>query len=146
MHVLTAGLCGPLTRFSLVEIVVLAGTTGAGGMAPPTSTTRRVSARMKCTQEHSSPMNELQSFHSESVGFRALHWESIIPPLLGGQGGEASLRTFGAEHVPREEQLAVRGVRVAVHAVGGGRVAAHEPDAVPRPGHAAHRCARHPGP
>ena len=43
------------TDFSLAEIVVLAGTAGAGGMTPPTST--RISARMKRVQEHSSPVN-----------------------------------------------------------------------------------------
>ena len=43
------------TRFSLAEILVVAGTAGAGGMAPPTST--RISARMKGFQGHSSPVN-----------------------------------------------------------------------------------------
>ena len=43
------------TRFSLAEILVLAGTAGAGGMAPPAST--RISARLKRDQEHSSPVN-----------------------------------------------------------------------------------------
>ena len=43
------------TRFSLAEILVLAGTTGAGGMAPPTST--KISARLKRAQGHSSAKN-----------------------------------------------------------------------------------------
>ena len=38
------------TRFSLAEILVLAGTTGTGGMAPPTST--RIPARLKFVQGH----------------------------------------------------------------------------------------------
>ena len=41
--------------FSLAEILVLADTVGAGRMAPPTST--RISAGMKCVQEHNSPVN-----------------------------------------------------------------------------------------
>ena len=45
----TGELCS-WTRFSLEEILVLAGTTGAGGMAPPTST--RISARLKCSGTH----------------------------------------------------------------------------------------------
>ena len=40
---------------SLAEIMVLAGTAGAGRMAPPDST--RLSSRIKCVQEHSSPAN-----------------------------------------------------------------------------------------
>ena len=51
---LTGELC-PRTRFSLAEILVLAGTTGAGRMAPPAST--RISARMKHVLGHSSPVN-----------------------------------------------------------------------------------------
>ena len=43
------------TYFSLAEILVLAGTADAGGMAPPTST--RMSARLKCVQERSSPVH-----------------------------------------------------------------------------------------
>ena len=42
---------------SLAEILVLDGTAAAGRMAPPTST--RISARMKCVQGHSSPVNVL---------------------------------------------------------------------------------------
>ena len=37
-------------EISLAEILVLAGTSGAGGMAPPTS--NRISARMECVQGH----------------------------------------------------------------------------------------------
>ena len=44
------------TLFSLAEILVLAGTAGAGGMPPPTSA--RISARLKCVHEHSSPLGE----------------------------------------------------------------------------------------
>ena len=47
----------------------MAGTAGAGGMAPPTST--RISARLKHFQEHSSPVNvlcALQSIHSDRHG------------------------------------------------------------------------------
>ena len=50
----TGELC-PCPRFSLAEILVLVGTAGASGMTPPSST--RISARMKCVQEHSSPVN-----------------------------------------------------------------------------------------
>ena len=39
----------------LAEILVLAGTAGAGGMASPTST--RISARLKCVQERSSRLS-----------------------------------------------------------------------------------------
>ena len=49
---LTGEPCWGPTRFSLAEILVLAGTAGAGGMAPPTST--RISARMKSGQGHGS--------------------------------------------------------------------------------------------
>ena len=42
-------------RFSLAEIQVLAGTAGAGRIAPPTST--RISARLKLVQRHVSPVN-----------------------------------------------------------------------------------------
>ena len=38
------------TRFSLAEILVLAGTAGAGRMAPPAST--GISAMMRCVQGH----------------------------------------------------------------------------------------------
>ena len=48
------GLC-PRGVFSLAEILVLAGTTDAVGMAPPNST--RISAMMECIQKHSSPVN-----------------------------------------------------------------------------------------
>ena len=43
--------------FQPAEILVLAGTTGAGGMAPPASA--RISAWMKCVQGHSSRVNML---------------------------------------------------------------------------------------
>ena len=46
---------GELRSFSLAEILVLAGTAGAGGMAPPAST--MISASMKCVQGHSSRVN-----------------------------------------------------------------------------------------
>ena len=42
------------TRFSLAEILVMAVTAGAGGMAPPTST--RISDRLKRVQRHVSPV------------------------------------------------------------------------------------------
>ena len=42
-----------LNTFSLGEMLVLAGTAGAGSMTPPTST--RISARLKCGQGHVSP-------------------------------------------------------------------------------------------
>ena len=45
---------------SLAEILVLAGTTGAGGMATPTST--RISARLKRVQEQKSPVNQLVEY------------------------------------------------------------------------------------
>ena len=45
------------TRFSLAEILVLAGTGGACIMAPLTST--RVPARLTCVQGHSPPVNML---------------------------------------------------------------------------------------
>ena len=45
----------PKTRFKRAEILLLAGNSGAGGMAPPTN--NRISARLKCVQEHSSPVN-----------------------------------------------------------------------------------------
>ena len=56
--VFTAELC-PRTRFSLAEILVLAGTAGAGGMAPPASSSERTPARTSArgpllVQEHSS--------------------------------------------------------------------------------------------
>ena len=45
-----------LTRFSPANnILVLAGTAGAGGMAP--STSARISARLKCVPGHASPVN-----------------------------------------------------------------------------------------
>ena len=50
----TCELCS-WTHYSLEDIVVLTGTTGAGRMAPPTST--RISARLKCVQQHSSRVN-----------------------------------------------------------------------------------------
>ena len=43
-YVFTGELCSP-TRFSLAETLALAGTTGAGRMAPPTRT--RISAKLK---------------------------------------------------------------------------------------------------
>ena len=43
------------TLINLAEILVLAGTAGAGGMAPPTST--GISDRLKCVQGHSSAVN-----------------------------------------------------------------------------------------
>ena len=43
------------TRFSLAEVLVLAGTAGTGGMALLTSTT--ISAMLKRVQEHRSPVN-----------------------------------------------------------------------------------------
>ena len=47
--------CSPHTfPATSAEIMVLAGTTGAGGMAPPTST--RTSARLKRVQGHVSPL------------------------------------------------------------------------------------------
>ena len=39
----------------MAEIIVLAGTAGAGANAPSTSI--RISARIKCVQEHSSPVS-----------------------------------------------------------------------------------------
>ena len=42
-------------RFSLTEILVMAGTARADRMAPPTST--RVSDGLNCVQEHNSPVN-----------------------------------------------------------------------------------------
>ena len=50
-YVFTGELCSP-TRFSLAETLALAGTTGAGRMAPPTRT--RISAKLKRVQGHSS--------------------------------------------------------------------------------------------
>ena len=52
--IFTAELCS-WTRFSLAEILVLACTAGANGMAPPTIT--RISARMKRVLGHSSAVN-----------------------------------------------------------------------------------------
>ena len=46
--------CVPAS-FTLAEILVLAGTAGASGMAPPTST--RISARLKRVQEHNLRVN-----------------------------------------------------------------------------------------
>ena len=43
------------TRFSVAEILVLAGTAGAGGMAPPAITS--IFARLKCVQGHVLPVN-----------------------------------------------------------------------------------------
>ena len=47
------------TRFRLSGILVLAGITGTGGMAPPAST--RISARLERVQEQSSPVNRVSS-------------------------------------------------------------------------------------
>ena len=58
MHCASSMFAGELcsrTRFSLAEILVLAGSAGAGGMAPPAST--RISARLQRFLEHSSPVN-----------------------------------------------------------------------------------------
>ena len=52
------------TRFSLAVILVLAGTAGAGGMAPPTST--GISDRMKRVQEYSSPANVRHGIYDNS--------------------------------------------------------------------------------
>ena len=46
-------------RFSLTEILVLAGTTGAGRMTPPASTTIPARITNICAQEHSSPVNNV---------------------------------------------------------------------------------------
>ena len=46
---------GPSTRFSLAEILVLAG--GAIPPAPAVPTSTRISARLKRVQEHSSPVS-----------------------------------------------------------------------------------------
>ena len=43
------------TQFSLADIIALAGTAGAGIMAPPTST--RITARLKRVHGHVSPVN-----------------------------------------------------------------------------------------
>ena len=59
----------PSTRFSLAEILVLAGIAGAGRMTPPAST--RIPARLKCVRENSSPMSTLASSRSH------LHAESL---------------------------------------------------------------------
>ena len=60
----TVETCFP-TRFSLPEILVLAGTTGAGRMTPPTSA--RISARLKRVQGHVSPVNVCHGMHSTEV-------------------------------------------------------------------------------
>ena len=68
------------THFSLAEILVLDGTTGAGGMAPPAST--RISATMKCVQGHVSAVNDIVCSsinHSNMLFLRAL-W-SLCGPL-----------------------------------------------------------------
>ena len=54
MHTFTLELCSG-TCFSLANILVLAGTADAGGMAPTTSII--VSAGLKRVQEHSSRVN-----------------------------------------------------------------------------------------
>ena len=56
MHCASSMFTGELCsrkRCSLAEILVLAGSAGAGGMAPPAST--RFSARLERVQDHSSP-------------------------------------------------------------------------------------------
>ena len=61
-------------------MTVLAGTAGAGGMAPPTST--RISARTKRVQEHSSPVNVALI----KITPRTLPWTVVLP--LGGLSSE----------------------------------------------------------
>ena len=49
------------TRFSLAEILVLAGTSGAGGKAPLAST--RISARLQYVQGHDSRVNIMELYY-----------------------------------------------------------------------------------
>ena len=48
-----------LTRFSLADILVLAGTAAAGRMAPPASTS--IPARLECVQGHVSRVHVAQA-------------------------------------------------------------------------------------
>ena len=55
LHILAGELCSQHLGFSLAGILVLAGTAGAGRMAPPNST--RISAWMKCALGHVTPVS-----------------------------------------------------------------------------------------
>ena len=101
------------TRFSLAEILVLAGTAGAGGMAPPTST--RISAWLKRVQgtqlppQYRFPRGSFPRF--QIVGIRNFHAAVIgsdkqyIPSHFLGQQ-----RRFGKRpSVPRPSNPNVLG-------------------------------------
>ena len=67
------------TRFSLVDILVLDGTTGARGMPPPAST--GISARLKRVQGHGSRVNmylhPMQSYAAPYILHRRVRRDSI---------------------------------------------------------------------
>ena len=67
--------CVPEPCFSLADILVLAGTAGAGRMVPPTST--RIFARLQRAQEHSSHPGECPV---------PLHISSTRMPFLDEKG------------------------------------------------------------
>ena len=70
--------CVSLPQFNLAEILVLAGTAGAGRMAPPTIT--RIPARLRCVQEHSSR----GSVHAGDVHVRV----TVGDPASSAQPGQ----------------------------------------------------------
>ena len=69
-------------RFSLAEILVLTGTAGAGGMAPPTST--MISTRMKCVQGHILPVNMFAIVVSPWKSLTA----TVQPQAMGKESGK----------------------------------------------------------
>ena len=72
----TAEVC-PWTRFSLADILVLAGTPGAGTMTPPTST-RVCSGHLKCVQGHGSPVNMFSLLAWVGTGKLSAHLEYVL--------------------------------------------------------------------
>ena len=72
-YVFTGELCSP-TRFSLAETLALAGTTGAGRMAPPTRT--RISAKLKRVQGHSVPVDGFRIYGFDVSVFP----RGLLPP------------------------------------------------------------------
>ena len=69
-----------LKKFGLAEIMVLAGTAGAGRMAPSAST--RISARLKFIQEHSSVVKLCAEFEIDSCACCVC---LVVPNVLAAQ-------------------------------------------------------------
>ena len=73
-----------LTRFSLSEIPVLVG--GAIPPAPAVPASTRISVRLKCVQEHRSPVNVFRSWSERGCdGCHAGHMLADVVTIIGTQ-------------------------------------------------------------